>query len=101
MHLFKAKREFTKTVNFFLFICVMFVIDLKSGVKLAAIVSKVNASDYKLITPSKFWFDWKAEHAYEVYKLCRDNTILGLISFESIDSGAQAVLDRKRFNNSH
>lgn len=65
----------------------MFITDIKSGAKLTVIVSKAVASDYKSITPNQFWFDWKLEKAYEVYKLYLEveSGTIGLISIESID----------------
>ena len=45
----------------------------------------VVADDYKSITKSHFWFNWKEEKNYQVFKLQIDGTdeILGLLSLES------------------
>ncbi len=45
----------------------------------------VLADEYQGITKSRFWFEWKEELSYEVYKLRKKETkgILGLISLDS------------------
>jgi hypothetical protein len=64
----------------------MNVVELKSGKKQAVEIRLLESSDYKNITKRRFFFDWKTEQAYEVYKLhIKDsNEILGLISLERI-----------------
>lgn len=64
----------------------MFIENLQSGEKIEIEILKVDKNDYKNITKAKFWFDWKDEASYDVYKLCIKDTndILGLISLETI-----------------
>lgn len=49
-------------------------------------IKAVDSSDYKTISKKKYFFDWRQEQAYEVYKLAITDTndILGLVSFEKI-----------------
>lgn len=46
------------------------------------IIEKVTVDDYKVITKGKFFFNWKLEKAFEVYKLVliEKNEIVGLMS---------------------
>lgn len=63
----------------------MFIVERKSGVSHKIEITPVNKSDYKRITATRFWFNWKEEEKYDVYKLHIKGTdeILGLVSFES------------------
>ena len=49
-------------------------------------ITLVNESDFKAITKKRYFFDWKLETKFELYKLSivGENDILGLISFENI-----------------
>jgi hypothetical protein len=51
------------------------------------VIEPVSENDYKKITKERYFFNWKKEKAFQVYKLRRiDNEdILGLVSFEIID----------------
>ncbi len=62
----------------------MIVIDLVSGLSKEIEITLVNNLDYKSITKSRFWFDWKQEKDYNVFKLCLKGTddILGLVSLD-------------------
>ena len=65
----------------------MFVVDVKTGQKLPVVIEKMTEQDYEFITEERFWFDWKAEQQYEVYKLRLESyhDILGLVSIELFD----------------
>lgn len=60
----------------------MEVIDLKNNTKKKVIIELVDDRDYRKITKSRYWFDWKTEKDYLVYKLRLEgsNDILGLMS---------------------
>lgn len=64
----------------------MNVIDTASGKKHIVEIRGVEGGDYKILSKSRFFFDWKIEQAYEVYKLqiLGTNEIIGLISLERI-----------------
>lgn len=49
-------------------------------------ITLVDPSDYQKLTKARYFFDWREEQAFEVYKLCKfgSNDILGLISLERI-----------------
>ncbi len=47
----------------------MEVIHLKTNAKHKAIIELVEDADYRKITKSRYWFDWKTEKGYSVYKL--------------------------------
>ncbi len=60
----------------------MFIIEQSTGKKHKVIVEPVINEDYKIITKKRYFFDWKTEKKYTVYKLRRgdNDTILGLMS---------------------
>ena len=64
----------------------MYVVEVSSGDKHGVLVLPVEESDYKQLTKTRFYFAWKAEAAYEVYKLLLIGTgeVLGLVSLERI-----------------
>ncbi len=64
----------------------MNVIETSSGINHQVEILLVEDVDYKLLTKKNFYFDWKVEREYEVYKLriVGSNEILGLISLERI-----------------
>lgn len=64
----------------------MNVIEPSSGKKHHIEIKPLEDTDYKTLTKSRFFFDWKLEQEYEVYKLqiIGSNEILGLISLERI-----------------
>ena len=64
----------------------MYIIDVKTGSKHEVEVNSVEPEDYKLITKKEFFFNWKLEKDYEVYKISikGDSKILGLVSVERI-----------------
>lgn len=52
------------------------------------LIELVTAADYKIITKTKYFFDWKTEKGNWVYKLRLNDSeeILGLISLENFES---------------
>jgi len=66
----------------------MNVVELSTGNSLPADVLPVEYADFKSLTKSRYFFDWKKEKDNELYKLVikGQNEILGLISLERIPS---------------
>lgn len=60
----------------------MEIIHVKSKSKRKVIIGPIDNSDYRKITKSRYWFDWRTEKDNLVYKLCLETTgeILGLMS---------------------
>jgi len=69
-----------------MYICCMIIIEISSGAKQPIEITSVEEVDYKSISKSRYFFDWKVEQEYEVYKLqiVGSSEILGLISLERI-----------------
>lgn len=67
--------------DLFVYLC-MFIIDRLTGKRHTVVIEPVLSTDYKSVTKPKYFFNWKTEKKYSVYKLRRSdkNTILGLIS---------------------
>jgi dUTPase len=66
----------------------MYITERRTGNKHTVVVEPVVLEDYRYITKKRFFFDWKTERNYQVYKLRRsvNDVILGLMSLEIIDS---------------
>jgi len=64
----------------------MTIIDVSTGDRIQVNVMPVENTDYKYLTSQRYFFNWKEEKGYEVYKLVIKDTndILGLISIERI-----------------
>ena len=64
----------------------MTVTEVKSGKKHKTEIVPIVAEDYESITKYRFWFNWKTERDYDVYKLRIRGTddILGLVSLETL-----------------
>jgi signal-transduction protein with cAMP-binding, CBS, and nucleotidyltransferase domain len=64
----------------------MIVISSADGQEYKVEIESVQANDYKSITKSRYFFDWKEEQPQEVYKLniVGSSDILGLVSVEQI-----------------
>ncbi|TXB65743.1 N-acetyltransferase [Vicingus serpentipes] len=64
----------------------MTIIDTSSKVEHQIEITPIEDVDYKVLTKSRYFFDWEVEHEYEVYKLqiVGSSEILGLISLERI-----------------
>jgi len=63
----------------------MFIVEHRStGTNYTAQIVSLTKEDYTKITQERYWFNWKTEEGYDVYKLCiADNPdILGLISLD-------------------
>ncbi|WP_298514815.1 N-acetyltransferase [uncultured Kordia sp.] len=64
----------------------MVIVKTSTGEKHHIVITPVNTNDYKTITKKRYFFDWKKENIFEVYKLhlINSNDILGLISLQRI-----------------
>jgi hypothetical protein len=64
----------------------MYIHEISSGKKHTIEIIPVEDRDYKKLIKKRYFFDWRTEQTYEVYKLqiAGSNEILGLISFEKI-----------------
>ena len=64
----------------------MIVINTKTKEKHKVEILPVEKEDFKLLTKKRYFFDWKKEKKYELYKLRIEGTtdILGLVSIERI-----------------
>ncbi|MFY8110044.1 MAG: N-acetyltransferase [Bacteroidia bacterium] len=64
----------------------MFVFDTSSGERFKVEILPLESVDFKSITKKRYFFDWKLELGYEIYKLKikGSNDIIGLISIERI-----------------
>jgi hypothetical protein len=64
----------------------MNIIEISTRIKHLVEVVPLDDVDYNFITKERYFFDWKIEKEYEVYKLriIGSNEILGLVSFEKI-----------------
>lgn len=64
----------------------MNIIEISTGIKHQVEITPLELIDYKLLNEKRYFFDWKLERDFEVYKLriVDTNEILGLISLERI-----------------
>lgn len=64
----------------------MVIISCVDGEEHKVEIDFVQESDYKLITKSRYFFDWKSERRQEVYKIkvVGSGDILGLVSIDRI-----------------
>lgn len=64
----------------------MKILETSTGKEYSVEILPVESDDYKTITKSRYFFDWKTEQNREVYKLqiIGSNDILGLISVDRI-----------------
>ncbi len=64
----------------------MVIIETSIGNSHRVEITLVNDQDYQKLTKKRYFFNWKEEQSFEVYKLCilGSNDILGLISLERI-----------------
>lgn len=58
----------------------MYLIETKTNKRFEVIVDSVDEQDFKSITKSKFYFNWKEEKKHDVYKLLLEDEIVGLMS---------------------
>ncbi len=66
----------------------MNIVDVSTGKIYPIEISPIENTDYKLLSKTRYFFDWKKEREQEVYKLVikGQNDILGLVSLERIPS---------------
>lgn len=66
----------------------MNIIEISSGALIPIEIIPIDADDYKSITKKRYFFNWKAEKGFDVYKLTikGETDILGLVSIENIPS---------------
>lgn len=66
----------------------MMIIEISSGKTHKVEILPVVEDDFRAITKSRFWFNWKDEKDNTIYKLVikKTNVILGFISLEIIKS---------------
>jgi len=64
----------------------MYIIEIASESKHQIEITRLEDSAYKYLNKARYFFDWKTEKGFDVYKLCivGSNDILGLISLERI-----------------
>lgn len=64
----------------------MNIVEVLSGKICPVDILPVEKTDYKRITKSRYFFDWKPEANYDVFKLILtgSNDILGLVSLEKL-----------------
>lgn len=64
----------------------MFIVNVKTKKKYKIEIELVDEGDFRRLTKKKYFFNWKLEKDYEVYKLTilDKSDILGLISVERI-----------------
>lgn len=72
----------------FLYLCTMNIVEILTGEIYPIEVLPVENIDYKSLTKTRYFFNWKEERKHEVYKLVRkgQHDILGLVSIERIPS---------------
>lgn len=60
----------------------MKIIDVKNSTKKKIIIELIDERDYRKLTKSRYWFDWRTEKDYLVYKLRLEGSsdILGIMS---------------------
>lgn len=70
------------------YIGVMNIVEVSTGNRYPIEVLPVERTDYKLLSKSRYFFDWKKEQKLENFKLVMkgQNDILGLVSIERIPS---------------
>ncbi len=64
----------------------MYVTEIKLNKRFEIEISRLSINDFKLISKREFFFNWKHEKNYEVYKqkIIGQSEILGLVSLETI-----------------
>lgn len=62
------------------------ILENSSGELIPVEIVPINSDDYKSITKERYFFNWKTEKEFDVYKLIikGGNDIVGLVSFEII-----------------
>lgn len=64
----------------------MHIVEISTKKKFQVEITSVKDIDFSSIKKDRYFFDWKVERKYEIFKLCiiGSNNILGLISLERI-----------------
>jgi hypothetical protein len=64
----------------------MFIIDVIRGEQIEVEIISIEPQDFKKITKKEYFFNWKLEKDFEIYKIIRKDAskILGLVSIERI-----------------
>jgi hypothetical protein len=58
----------------------MYIVDVKNNKKCIVKIEPLDEQDYKHLTKSRYYFNWKTEKENDVYKLVLEDNILGLMS---------------------
>jgi len=58
----------------------MYLIETQTKKKRRVFVNFIDEQDFKSISKSNFYFDWKKEREYDIYKLMLEEDILGLMA---------------------
>ncbi|MGV3612856.1 MAG: hypothetical protein ACO1N0_17980 [Fluviicola sp.] len=58
----------------------MYVTERESNLNHPVKVRRLDNDDYKILTKSRFYFNWRTEKVNDVYKLVLDDEILGVMS---------------------
>lgn len=66
----------------------MYIVDTNTNEKIEVDIKEVDAQDYNTLTVERYFFKWKDEKSFKVYKLILKEKpdILGLISLDFIDT---------------
>jgi len=61
---------------------------IATSIRKEVIIEEVTVDDYKVMTKGNFFFDWKLEKDFKVYKLVlvESNEILGLMSLDHVET---------------
>jgi len=64
----------------------MIIIDTETGQSHKVVIEPVESGDFKILTKKRYFFDWREEIDYEIFKLriLDSSDILGLVSCERI-----------------
>ena len=64
----------------------MYIIDVRTQKHFDVEITSIEPQDFKEITKKKYFFNWKLEKDFEIYKVTKvdDSKILGLVSIERI-----------------
>ena len=63
------------------------IIHIDTSALVNIVIERVTIGDYKLLTKERYFFDWKKEKDFDVFKLTIENSddILGLLSLKNIE----------------
>ncbi len=71
-----------------MYLCLMIIVEASTGKTYPIEILPLEISDYKLLSKTRYFFDWTKEADQEIYKLVikGQNDIQGLVSLERIPS---------------